>query len=382
MSLDSRKSLAIYAITKHGLEVGKKLYEQVPQADFYVSEKIFLQAPEGARKLGLPMGPTLEKTFQAYDCHVFVVSIGAVVRMITPLMENKKIDPAVICVDDNAQFVIPILSGHVGRANEFTNRFARILGALPVITTASDVRGTLTVDILGRELGWSLDDPDRNVTRGCAAVVNQQPVLIIQEMGEPNFWPVNQELPPGVSYTTTFDGIDPKQYEIILAITDRDIQSLYPEIYERAVIYRPKTLVLGLGCDSNTPLELVERGIRSILQKQGLSFASVKAIASVSKKAEEPTFLKLKEKYSWEFKIFSPEELDAVSSIPNPSETVRQFVGTRGVAEPAALLAAGAQSLLVPKQIYKEPEIPRSMTLAVARILYPCREPQELLKKG
>ncbi len=381
MSLNSRKLLAVYAITKHGLEVGKKLCGQVPEADFYVSEKLFSQAPEGARKLGLPMGPTLEKTFQAYDCHLFVISVGAVVRMIAPLMENKKVDPAVICVDDNARFFIPILSGHVGRANEFTKRFAGILGATPVITTASDVRGTLTVDILGRELGWCLDDPDRNVTRGCAAVVNQQPVLIVQETGEPNFWALDQELPPGVSYTTTFEGVDAKHYEIILAVTDRDIQSLYPEIYERAVIYRPKTLVLGLGCDSNTPVELVERGIRSSLQKQGLSFASVKAIASVSKKAAEPAFLKLKEQYGWEFKIFSSEELDVVPFIPNPSQVVLKFVGTRGVAEPAALLAAGVPDLLVPKQIYKEPEIPRSMTLAVARIPFPERQPKELLAK-
>jgi len=382
MSLDLRKPLAVYAITKHGLEVGKKLYEQVPGSDFFVSEKLFSSAPQGAQKLGLPMGPTLEKTFKAYDCHVFVISVGAVVRMIAPLMENKKVDPAVICVDDNAQFVIPVLSGHVGRGNEFSNRFSKILNALPIITTASDVRGTLTVDILGRELGWTLDDPDRNVTRGCAAVVNQQPVLIVQEAGEPNFWPLDQPLPPGVTYANSFEGINPEFYEIILAITDRDIESLYPEIYERAVTYRPKTLVLGLGCDSNTPFELVEHGIKMNLQKACLSLASVKSIASVSKKAEEPAFLQLKEKYNWEFKIFSPEELDAVEGILNPSETVRQFVGTRGVSEPAALLAAGTQSLLVPKQIYKEPEIPRSMTVAVARILYPCREPQEVLKKG
>ena len=383
MNIELRKPLAIYAITKHGLEAGKKLFEQVKDADFFVSEKLFSLAPAGSKKMGLPMGPDLERNFKAYDCHVFIISIGAVVRMIAPLMENKKVDPAVICVDDNAQFVIPVLSGHVGRANEFTSRFAKILGALPVITTASDVRGTLTVDILGRGLGWILDDPDRNVTRGCAAVVNQQPVLFIQDSGEADFWPLDQELPPGVSYAASFEGItDPERYEIILAATDRDIQPLYPGIWERAVIYRPKTLVLGLGCDSNTPLELVERGIRSTLQSHGLCFNSVKAIASVTKKAEEPAFLQLKEKYGWEFKIFTPEELDAVKSIPNPSETVRHFIGTPGVSEPSAMLAAGAQELIIQKQIYKEPEIPRSMTIAVARIPHPARRPQELLKKG
>ena len=134
----------------------------------------------------------LADTFTAYDCHVFVISVGAVVRMIAPLLRNKKVDPAVVCVDDAARFTICVLSGHVGRGNGFTDRVAGILGDQSVVTTASDVLGTLTVDILGRELGWTLDDPDRNVTRGCAAVVNAAPVLFVQETGEPNFWPPEQ----------------------------------------------------------------------------------------------------------------------------------------------------------------------------------------------
>lgn len=376
-----RKLLAIYAITKHGLTIGEKLFRAVAHSDFYVSGKLLAQAPPEACPLPLPMGPTLERNFKVYDCHVFVISVGAVVRMIAPLLENKKVDPAVVCVDDNNQFAICVLSGHVGRGNEFTNRFAKILGALPVITTASDVRGTLTVDILGRELGWVLDNPDRNVTRGCAAVVNQEPVLIVQETGEPQFWPLDGPLPPGVSYTTSFEGVRADEYLIILAITDRKIDGLYPEIYERSIVYRPRSLVLGLGCDSNTPFELVERGIQFVLEKHGLDIRSVKSFASVQKKAEEPAFLKLREKYGWEFKLYSPEALDAVHNLPNPSETVRKFVGTRGVAEPCALLGAETETLVIPKEIYKEPQIPRSMTIAIARISFPSRLELELVKR-
>ncbi|MBI4397566.1 MAG: cobalamin biosynthesis protein [Candidatus Omnitrophica bacterium] len=367
-----RKPLAIYAITKHGIVTGEKLFRAAPGADFFVSEKLISEAPSGAKPLRLPMGPALEENFKAYDCHVFVISVGAVVRMVAPLLENKKVDPAVICVDDNAQFAICVLSGHVGRGNEYTNRFANILGATPVVTTASDVRGTLTVDILGRSLGWTLEDMDRNVTRGCAAVVNQAPVLIVQETGEPDFWPLEEPLPPGVTYTTSPEDVDPKAYEIVLIVSDRDISNQYPAMYQNAIVYRPKSLILGLGCDSNTPCELVERGIRKTLAQNGLSFASVKAIASVEKKASEPAFLELTQKYNWAFKIFSAEELDALT-VPNPSATVKQYVGTKGVAEPAALLASGAPELLVTKQIYKEPDIPRSMTLAIARIPFSNR---------
>ena len=378
---DLRKPWAVYAITKHGLEIGRHLMEHLPQADFYVSEKFAAQAPNGAQGITLPMGPMLEKAFPAYDAHIFIISIGAVVRMVAPFLKNKKVDPAVMCVDDKAQFVIPVLSGHVGRGNEFAQRVADILGATAVITTASDVQGTLTVDILGRELGWVLDDLDRNVTVGCAAVVNERPVLIIQETGEPHFWPLDKSLPPRVDYTTHLENVDPSAYEIILLITDRDIQKEYPQIYQKAVIYRPKSLVLGLGCDSLTPLELVERGIKKVFQEYHLDRRCVKTIATVDKKAHEPAFLDLKERYGWELRVYSPQELDAIKDIPNPSETVKKFIGTKGVAEPSALLAAGAQDWIVPKQIYKEPAIARSMTMAVARIPFPARQRQpELIK--
>ena len=96
--------------------------------------------------------------------------------MIAPYLKDKKVDPAVICIDDKGQFAISLLSGHVGRANEFTNLIANKLGAQAVITTASDVQNTLTVDILGRELGWRLEDDHHNITAGCAAVVNEEDV--------------------------------------------------------------------------------------------------------------------------------------------------------------------------------------------------------------
>ncbi len=369
--MTTRRPFAIYAITKHGIAIAERLRAQLPDADLYVSSK--LTAPVGALPLTLPMGPVLKQTFTAYDCQIFIISVGAVVRMIAPLLENKKVDPAVLCVDDAAQFSICVLSGHVGRGNLFTDRVAKILDALPVITTASDVTGTLTVDILGRDLGWVLDDMDRNVTRGCAAVVNQTKVLFVQETGEPVWWPLERALPPGVEYATSLVGVDPGAYEILLIASDRELQASQPDHWHNAVIYRPKSLVLGLGCDRDIAYPVLERGVRSMLATHGLSIKSVKEIATVTKKSDEPALLELSERYGWPMRIFTPSELDAVAGIENPSETVMRFVGTRGVSEPAALLAAGAQQLLVPKQIYTEPDAGRSMTMAVARIPFAPR---------
>lgn len=373
----ARKPYAVYAITRHGIEIAKKLAPGLPGADLYVSQKLFGEAPGGARPLPLPMGPLLTEAFTAYDCHVFIISVGAVVRMIAPLLKNKKVDPAVVCVDDAARFSICVLSGHVGRGNAFTDRVAALLGAQPVVTTASDAIGTLTVDILGRELGWTLDDPDRNVTRGCAAVVNAAPVLFVQEAGEPSFWPEATPLPPGVRYATSLDGVDPDAWEILLVATDRDVARAHPAVVERAVIYRPKSLVVGVGCDRGAPLDMVERGVDRLLEEHGLSARSVKALATIDKKADEEALLALSARRGWPLVTFTAEELDATEGIENPSETVKKHVGARGVAEPAALRAAGAAKLLVPKRAYTEPGVGRSMTLAVARVPFPKRNVEE-----
>jgi cobalt-precorrin 5A hydrolase len=368
-----RKSFAIYAITTHGIGIAERLRAALPGAELFVSEKLFARAPEGARRLPLPMGPTLKETFTAYDCHVHVISVGAVVRMVAPLLENKKVDPAIICVDDAARFAICVLSGHVGRGNAFTERVAEALSAQPVITTASDVRGTLTVDILGRDLGWTLDDPDRNVTLGCAAVVNQQPVLVVQEAGEPGWWPEGTPLPEGVQLTHSLDGVDPSAWEMLLIVSDRELRESYRAAWERAVIYRPKSLVIGIGCDRSTSPELVSRGVRSLFARHGLALASVKAIASIDVKSDEVALHTLSGELGAPLTFYDAATLDVAPGITTPSEMVKKHVGTRGVSEPAALLAAGASELVVPKQIYTEEGAGRSMTLAVARVPFARR---------
>ncbi|MDB4966490.1 MAG: cobalamin biosynthesis protein CbiG [Myxococcales bacterium] len=368
-----RRPWAIYAITTHGIEIAGRLAAALgDDADLFVSEKLFAKAPAGAKKLPLPMGPTLAETFTAYDCHVHVISVGAVVRMVAPLLQNKKVDPAILCVDDAAKFAICVLSGHVGRGNAFTERVARALDATPVITTASDVRGTLTVDILGRDLGWTLEDMDRNVTRGCAAVVNGAPVLFVQEAGEPDWWPLDAALPPGVHYATTLEGVDPTKWEILLIASDRELRETDGAAWHNAVVYRPRSLVLGLGCDKLTPPALVERGVRALLVKHGLALASVRAIATIDLKRDEPALLELAARLEVPLLTYPAAELDAAPLV-TPSAMVMKHVGTRGVAEPAALLGAGATALVVPKQIYTEEGANRSMTLAVARVPHPRR---------
>lgn len=371
---EPQKVFAIYAITKHGLEIAERLRRDLPTADLYVSTRLADQAPTDAHRMPLPMGPTLQETWNRYDCHIHIISVGAVVRMVKDLLVDKKTDPAIVCIDDAARFAICVLSGHVGRGNEFTEVVARAIGAVPVITTASDSIGTLTVDILGRELGWQLDDAERNVTRGCAEVVNANPTCFVQETGEPEFWPLEKSLPPNVTYATDLDAVDPSRFAFLLICTDRRIERTHPQHWQNSVIYRPKSLVLGLGCDRGTPLEVVEQGVLAFLAEQRLDVRSVKAIASIDKKVDEVALLELSAKYDWPFRVYPAEELDRVEGIENPSEAVKKHVGTRSVAEAACLLASGASRLLMPKRAYRIDEKGLNMTCAIARIPFAKRQ--------
>ncbi|MFZ8932472.1 MAG: cobalt-precorrin 5A hydrolase [Bacteriovoracaceae bacterium] len=365
----SRKEYAIYVITKHGLKIAERIKSVLGDADLYVSKRFIDQAPEGSFELSLPMGRTLKKTFKEFDCHIHIISVCAFVRLIAPLMENKKVDPAIVCVDDAAKFSICVLSGHVGRGNFYTAQVADILDSTPVITTASDVGGTLTVDILGRDLGWALEDMDRNVTRGCAAVVNEEKVLFVQESGEPNWWPIHQKLPKGVEYKTSLENVNPQDYEILLIASERNnIKTTHKDIWENAIIYHPKNIVLGIGCDKDTPYDVVKKGVFHFLEQKNISPKSVKALATIDVKKDEPALLKLKEEFGWKLITYPANQLDNVAGIENPSDVVKKYVGTKSVGEAACLLAADAKKLLMPKQKFNLETGGKNMTLAMAKI--------------
>ena len=369
-----RREFAIYAITKHGIELGERLAAALPGSDLFVPAKHAHRTNRTTEELSLPMGPTLQATWKTYSCHIHIISVGAVVRMISPLLESKKVDPAVVCIDDAAQFAICVLSGHVGRGNAYTNRIADVLEAQAVVTTASDVGKTLTVDILGRDLGWTLADPDRNVTSSCAAVVNEERVLFVQETGEPDWWPLESALPSGVEYARSLDDVNPRDYSALLIASDRELEALYPTHVESAVIYRPKSLVVGIGCDRGIASEVLERGLTSVFNQFGLAESCIRSVATVDVKGDEEGLIDLCRRRGWELELRPAEYLDSVEGVENPSELVRKYVGTGSVGEAACLAVSGATKLLVAKQKYTETSEGLNMTIAIARIPFSRRE--------
>ena len=362
--VDNQKPYALVAITKHGVAHARSYAEKFPYADLYYMKK-FEQGDEEQRHIQLFDGTVrllLPALFQQYKAVICIISLGAVVRMIAPLLVDKKQDPAVLVVDDKGQYVISVLSGHIGGANALTQEFAQAIGAVPVITTASDVQKTIPVDLFGAKFGWIWDAEDK-LTPVSAAVVNEEPVAIVQETGEKNWWMHDTPMPTNLTiYSSTEEAIAQKPNATLL-ITDRLIEQHEQILLENGVIYRPKSIVLGIGCNRGTSFEEIEQAVKETLIEQKLSIKSVKAVASIDLKKDEVGLLELTAKYQWAFQTYTPAELNEMP-LKNPSETVFKYTGAYGVSEPAALRYAGANELLLEKKKSG------NVTISIVRIVF------------
>ncbi|PWI58730.1 cobalt-precorrin 5A hydrolase [Sulfoacidibacillus thermotolerans] len=344
------KRFAIVAITKHGTAIARRLQAKWTEVDVYYPQK-FAQGDEAnvaIQTFSEPVMQLLPTLFAQYEGIISIISLGAMVRMIAPLLKDKKSDPAVVVIDDRATYAISVLSGHLGGANELTRTVAKMLDALPVITTASDVSETIAVDLLGRVHGWKIDLWE-NVTKVSAAVVNEEPVLFVQESGERDWWTYEKPLPKHIRVLSKAEQILEHPFHAALIVTHRLLsQQLMDIISTSAVLYRPKVLVVGIGCNRNTSEQEIEQVILATLHERGLAWQSVRNLATIDKKADEPGLLAVCEKYHWPLVTYSAQELNTVE-LPHPSDTVFRYVGAYGVSEPAARLSAQASDWIVEK---------------------------------
>lgn len=376
-----KKPLAILAITKHGAEKSRKLAAAMPDADLYISPKFRDESPGAAPAIYYEQSlkELIAGIFQEYITLVFYVSLGAVVRLIAPVLKDKKTDPAVLVVDDAGKYVISVLSGHLGGANEMAELVAEKIGAAPVITTASDVGKTVPVDLVGRKFGWVIDDFS-TVTAVSAAVVNEEPVAFVQETGEKNWWMRETPIPPTIRcFSSLAEFLHPASSiehpaSALLLVSDRIIpESDLGNLAAKTVTYRPKSLCLGMGCDSGVTVEELETLVFSTLKSAGLSEKCVRKIATVDLKENEPGVTAFVKKYGYEFESFTRDELNGLKDrVVTPSPYAEKYLKVVGVSEPSALLgaescgtgadASGLAELVVPKTKGSR------CTLAVARI--------------
>ena len=381
------QKIAIVAITRHGIMLAGKLIAALPGAKLFVPEKFRAEAEALSSHATCYAGKTgdqIPELFSAFDGIIAIFSLGAVVRLIAPHLKSKGVDPAVVVLDENGKFAIPVLSGHLGGANALAGHLATVLGATAVLTTASDARETIGVDLLGRELGWTLEATHEELVRASAAMVNDEPVALVQEAGSRFWWECHANgrkgpLPANITLFNTLEEVDPKQFSVVLWISRRKMPAPYAaRLVGRCVTYRPRLqqtgrdqrmkVALGLGCDCNTPITTLRAAIDEALAVCHAALFDIAAVGSIDLKASEPALLTLAEEQNWSIRFYPAAELSKVD-VPNPSETVRKHTGTPSVSAAAALLAAGTdkRDLLIEKHCHKGPD-GRNATVSIARI--------------
>ena len=364
--MKSSEKIALIAVTRRGLEQARCLRSRLGYGEVHRPADLGDSARPWECPFAGPLSEQVPPLFGRCDQLVFFLAAGAVTRLIAPCLVSKTSDPGVLAVDEAGHFVIALLSGHQGGANAFARTVAGCLGATPVITTASDVLGGLSIEELANTFGW-IAEPAERLKPTAAALVNREPVAIVQEIGSRGCWLDESELPENVTFAHDVRRLPARHFERILWITDRQVHDFHGLDGDRILWLRPPSMVLGIGCERGISIEALTDGLECLLHEHGIAQASIRTLASVDLKADEAALLELGKRYRWQTVFFSPEELAQVRGIPNPSPVVEQCVGTPGVAEPAALLAAGTERLLVEKQIVTSSLSPRRMTFALAR---------------
>jgi precorrin-4 C11-methyltransferase len=360
-------TIALVAVTRRGLERARLLRRRLRAGEVHRPERY----GPAEHAWEVPFAGALSERVPEWFRHcgqiVFFLAAGAVTRLIAGCLGSKESDPGVLAVDEAGRFVIPLLSGHKGGANAFARTVAGCLGATPVITTASDVVGGLSLDLLEEAFGWTAE-PRERLKPAARALVDGEPLAIVQEVGSAGSWLDEMDLPANVTAVRDPTALANQSFGHVLWIADRLVEDRGGIGEDGILWYRPRSLVLGVGCERGISAAALEEGLDRFLREHGFSRDSIGIVASVELKADEPGLLELAGRHGWQTFFYPVEELAAVAGVPNPSEVVARCVGTPGVAEPAALLAAGVNRLLVEKQVLTSALAPQRMTFALARL--------------
>ena len=357
---------AIIALTRNGARMARTLAGSLDRDHALFIDRRFRKDDDSGEAFDLPLRPVVKRAFAGYSSLVLFLSAGASIRLLAPLLESKQIDPAVVCVDDAGSFCVSLISGHVGGADQLAQEVAVCLGARAIVTSASHASGTLAVDLLGREFGWRLKADATTITRASAAVINSQLIGIWQGAGEPGWWPDGTPLPGNISVYATLEDLAASACATALIISDTtgDLETLLAD--KITVVYRPRSLVIGMGCRRGVPVEELESLLAEALRENGLSAECLAEIATAEIKRGEPGLEQLAERHRVPLSFVQANELNGVfetnpGAITSKSERAHGLVGVWGVAEPAALLTAGASELLVNR------EKTTRATIAIAR---------------
>lgn len=265
------------------------------------------------------------------DAIIFAGALGICVRKILPFVQDKYTDPAVVCIDTTGRWVIPVLSGHIGGANQLARRIADVIGGEAVITTQSDNLGLWPLDTLAKKFGWKQSSIDRvEMNKAIAAFVNREPTALYINQEDDGTKYLRDTCPKHVE-------INPERgfFKVKITVADNTL-----------TISLNRGFTLGIGCQKNAPESCADQLIEEVKSK-GIDVNEISTVATIELKKDEPMLARLCQLLPWaEQRIYSADDLSTVD-VPNPSEKVFEVTGCYGVAEASAML--GGNELLVEK---------------------------------
>lgn len=279
----------------------------------------------------------LKIAFYEYDAIIAVMASGILIRSIAPYIESKASDPAVLNIDDNGNFVISTLSGHLGGANKLTNKIAPLIGAIPVITTSSDVNNKLGIDVLASDLYLSIDNTkeilffNKAILEGrkITFTLNSDKIYLKDYLE-------NNTLEMDVSFSYSNDA---NEEEIIASLDGHEI------------VLRERKLVVGIGCKRGKSSSEIYEGYKKSLEELNLDESRVNMLASAEVKKDEEGLLELAKSLNKPINFVDLDRLKLFESKDiQKSEFVKSKFGIYGVCEPSALITAGFDSKLIYKK--------------------------------
>ncbi len=316
-------STAIISFTGEGRVISAKIAAKMPDCTRFCFHK---HSDDNAETFTELSAFTAEY-FGKYEALIFVGSVGIAVRAAAPHIRSKTTDPAVVAVDDSGKFAVSVLSGHIGGANELAEKVAEIIGAVPVITTATDTHGLISPDVFAKKNGLVITD--MNAAKAVAAAF-----LDGAKVGFRCGYP-HSELPRGLTECDSGD--------LGICISgnpdERPFATTLPLL--------PRNLIVGIGCRRGTSAEAITTHITRIFAEKGLDLRRLAAVATIDIKADETGLSEFCERLGLSLKTFTPDELMSVDGKFSHSDFVEKTTGADNVCERAAVFAGGR--ILVPK---------------------------------
>ena len=334
--------LALVALSRHGKVLGQRVKELFPQPiDFYLAENYVEEGDEITSFPPSKLSVLVGDLFSKYQGIIFIMALGIVVRKIAPYLQDKRVDPAIVVMDEKAEAVISVLSGHLGGANQLTRKLAKVLDSKPVITTATDVHGKIALDLVAQELKCQIK-PFSNLKKVSGAVVNDQQVNIFSQYSLPIRETENLKIYPLENYPAKDQG------KATVLVTNQALPIPEKKPY---VFLIPQNVAIGIGCRRGVEKEKILAAIQWALTTTGIQQASVACLSSIDLKNDEEGLLEAAAELGIATKFFTKEEIEQLTEEYAVSNFVKNKIGVNGVCEQTAILALKKPKLILPKSV-------------------------------